>query len=813
MSLQALNSALTGLRVAQQQLNILSNNIANVGTPGYTRKILPQSTQTLSTGEGIGVLSDVVIRKVDMNLTRDLWTQVSSVSTNEVKARYLTSIEAFNGPPDKELSIAAYISALKDQFSALSDIPEDTFQLQATLNQAISVSNKFNEFGELITQLRQDAQDEITTSINTINAALEQIADLNTQIKNATSVERSSADLQDRRDEAIKKLAEELSITYFSRGDGVIVVQTSTGVELASESASPLSFAPTAITPTTTYPANVAGVYADGTASDPGSFDITQTNLGGRLGGLLELRDTTLLQYQAQLDEMAHKLALRFDAQGLRLFTDAAGVVPADTPPDPNAGPPATPVAYVGFASNIRVNQVVMNDLTLLQRGTYTSDKTIPAGSNEIIQRVLDYTFGTVNYQQAAGDIDLRVALPATDLQGWLGLYSANAVTGDVNLGSYPELDDGVVGSNTDLAEVLAEYFPNWPADDQVDITFTDPRTGLATTTITLDLSDADTNFPIGGGVTDALDQIIGEINAQILAQAVPAGFAASATRNSQGQLVLNSRSHITINASGAGGMGADALAALGFEEGTFNTSDPYFDVQVGNDDPVRITIEPGDTEAELVDKLRWDSGTQTGVYGLSVDLDGATGFLTLRPGMDATNGGPAFGGSLRVIGGSFTTDTPTNPVLGALPENVDIVTALFGSYTVNGGDVTEIAAVTDVPYQSETANGSGVYVSYRTQYLGQAADASTNILAATNIIDYGQKVINRQTQDLIIAQNAQSDDTTLRDLLQRRLIDESGVNIDEEMSNLIVIQTAYAAAARAVTAADEMFDELMNSL
>ena len=47
MSLGALDAALSGLRVSQQQLNVISNNIANVGTEGYTRKILPQSTQAV----------------------------------------------------------------------------------------------------------------------------------------------------------------------------------------------------------------------------------------------------------------------------------------------------------------------------------------------------------------------------------------------------------------------------------------------------------------------------------------------------------------------------------------------------------------------------------------------------------------------------------------------------------------------------------------------------------------------------------------------------------------------------------------------
>ena len=68
--------------------------------------------------------------------------------------------------------------------------------------------------------------------------------------------------------------------------------------------------------------------------TDP-AVDITALMPGGKLGGLLELRDEIFPKQTAQLDELAHKLAYRFDQQGLRLFTDASGNVPADTAPDP----------------------------------------------------------------------------------------------------------------------------------------------------------------------------------------------------------------------------------------------------------------------------------------------------------------------------------------------------------------------------------------------------------------------------------------------------------------------------------------------
>jgi len=383
MSFQGLQAALSGLRVAQQQLTVISNNVANATTPGYTRKILPQSSQVVNaTGQIMGVQSDTMIRKVDLNLEKELWTQVSTVGSFDVKAAYLDTIEKFHGPTNKERSIAAQIAELKDKFAALSDSPSDGFLLQSTLAQAQQVAQKFNEFGNLITDMRNDAQDEIVAAVGQINDLLTTISELNRDIKGDGNSRRSTAALQDKRDEAIKELSGLISITSFMRGDGVIVIQTSLGTQLTDENPTEVFFDPTIIGPTTTYPASVSGIYVGG---DPltnlASVDITATNVGGKIGGLIDLRDNILVQYQAQNDELAHKLALRMEAQGLRLFTDSSNTVPSDAPPDISIIPPVA-VSYVGFASVVRVNQNVIDDIRLLQQGTYTSDISIPPAPN-----------------------------------------------------------------------------------------------------------------------------------------------------------------------------------------------------------------------------------------------------------------------------------------------------------------------------------------------------------------------------------------------------------------------------------------------
>ena len=44
-------------------------------------------------------------------------------------------------------------------------------------------------------------------------------------------------------------------------------------------------------------------------------------------------------------------------------------------------------------------------------------------------------------------------------------------------------------------------------------------------------------------------------------------------------------------------------------------------------------------------------------------------------------------------------------------------------------------------------------------------------------------------------------------------LLDESGVNLDEELANMIKFQHGYAAASRFITAVDEMLDVIINRM
>ena len=793
MGLAGLDAALSGLRISQQQIGVISNNIANVSTPGYTRKILPQSSQAIE-GVTVGVLGETIIRHVDLNLQRDLWTQISGVGELDVQQAYLSRIEQFHGPPDRELSIAAEISRLKDSFVTLADSPEDSFLLAATVNQATDVANKLNDLSNLITTLRNDAQADIQSTVNRVNALLEQVADLNKQIQVNTNLGRTTAILEDKRDEAIKELSGLIDISFFKRGDGVLVVQTNLGVQLADQRAEQLFFDPAPISPANSYPDSVAGIFVGDPASNPGAVDITGSFPGGRIGGLIELRDSIFPKQMAQLDELAHKMALRFESQGLRLFTDSSGNVPADTAPDPSAGPPPLAVTYVGFSSTIRVNSAIIADNSLLQQGTVATDIPIQPGSNEVISRVLEFTFGDVDFQQAVGNIDLRGSLAGGGpfaLQDWLGVFSENTITSTRDIASI----------GPDLITTIGGPFAV-PGADTFSITIDPGAEGPGP--IGPLLIDMNAIPPAGNATAVDLATFIDGLDPNI-----------SATLNSFGQLEITSRWDINIADVNMGQTGFDFL---GLPQGTIDAIDPYFDIQVGTDAPVRITILPGDDENDLIDKLILDPAIpgDVGVPGLAYDAVtfAATGELILRPGDDFAN--PVFGGSIKITSGPFQVDAALAEaniaVPGTLANGVSFVSSLFGSFSI-GPPVQDTSPISSTSYGSEISAANTNLISFRGDFLGPGADISTNLIGSNRLIDFAQKMVNEHSQQILLNENRLADEKTLQDVLQTQLLNDSGVNLDEELSNLIIFQTAFAASARVINAVDQMFQELLDAV
>ena len=76
---------------------------------------------------------------------------------------------------------------------------------------------------------------------------------------------------------------------------------------------------------------------------------------------------------------------------------------------------------------------------------------------------------------------------------------------------------------------------------------------------------------------------------------------------------------------------------------------------------------------------------------------------------------------------------------------------------------------------------------------------------------DYAAAVLGMNSAQAANADSALQSNQFLYADIKAKAESVSGVNLDEEMAKLVVLQNAYAAAARVISTTSEMFDVLVN--
>ncbi len=682
-----MNIALSGLRTAQLQLDVASNNIANANVEGYTRKYLPTRSVVLGSSQTVfGVSTETLKRDMDTALRRDYWQQINRENYLAIQSNYLNKVQLFHGASDSEDSISNLITNLESSFVRLASSPDDNFLQQQVVNQASLTAQRFNDFSDFINNTRNDIQAEIETAVTQVNSLLESIATLNSAIRTADISGASTANIEDRRDNAIAELNSLVKVSTFTRSDGVVVVQVGQGTVIVEETAETLFFSNTTIGSTNTANSVFVG--------DANGFDLSSVNIGGELGALLELRDETLTGYQAQIDELAHKLTLRFAEQGLEMFQDSDGSIPGNNVND-----------YLGYAGRMKVNPDVIDDISLVRDGT-EAGLSSGIASSEFIQKILDYTFGSSQAVNVTGTADLTAA---PDLFTALGISAVSRVSGTEDI-----ISIGVLDSHDDIGTGQTFSIQSGVAPGQT--------------------------FTIGAG--DTAQDLVNAINTAF-------GGTVTASLSSGGQIGIEGSEDLTIS---LGTLSADGLSALGLDVGVTAAVDPSFTIELSTGNPVEVSISSTDDANDLINNLN-------AINGVSASL-GPGNVLYIEP----TNGGD----------------------LKLLNSNGDLLSALGVTY---GVIEHEPMATTN---------------------LGASGEVDSRIASADFIGDYASRMINIHSSDYNDAVSSQELEADYRVLLDKTIKDRFGVDIDQEVAEIIEIQANYSAAARVVTAAQELFDELL---
>jgi len=297
----ALNAAISGLGANQKQMQVISGNVSNAGVEGYTRKIAPQETNLVGTSTNGGVEVNEVQRRVDEFLRTRIRDAESELSFDKTKQEYFKRVQDFFGTLDSNSNLSNSIDELRQSVEDLSINPENAAAQADVVRKAQEVTGQFRQFSQQTQDLRAEADLQIKNAVTAINENLREIKDLNTQIAQAEGAGKSSAELRDKRDVALKELSQHMDVSTFERNTGELVVVTddSNARQLVDGTAAELTFDASGSLGSGENGGPVE--YADGTNVDADS-------IGGRLGALLQMRDQDLANFQADLDRLAAQM-------------------------------------------------------------------------------------------------------------------------------------------------------------------------------------------------------------------------------------------------------------------------------------------------------------------------------------------------------------------------------------------------------------------------------------------------------------------------------------------------------------------------
>ena len=202
----ALAIASGGLANISRQLDVVSQNVANAGTPGYSREVASQQSVTAD-GVGMGVRSLPTRRETDDLLQAGLLAQNAAVGGLTTRQTALAAIDPLLGTPGQGNDLPSLLGKLQDGFSALAGSPDSQSGQQQVVIRAQTLANSINTLAAGYATQRQGAQDALVRDVATVNAVLGTIGTLSDQIVTLKAAGQSTADLENRRDAALTGLS------------------------------------------------------------------------------------------------------------------------------------------------------------------------------------------------------------------------------------------------------------------------------------------------------------------------------------------------------------------------------------------------------------------------------------------------------------------------------------------------------------------------------------------------------------------------------------------------------------------------------
>lgn len=309
----SLGTAISGLQATQIGIGVISQNVANADKTGYVRRTV--STNDTYAGGAVGTNSTAVQRLLDQVVQRQLWQESSGAAYTAARADVLGSLDQLYGAPGSTTALDSVYSSFTSALQALQNDPASYTNRAAVLDAASQLAQRLNGLSAGVQTLRTEAETGIANAVTQVNELLNALTTVNGRIATGQN-DSNTADLRDQRDLIVAELSQYIDIRTSEDARGNLTIVTTSGAQIFDGR------------PSVTFGFDQRPVLGAQSlwSSDPaqrgvGTITLTDNSgnsidavankafRSGEIAAFIELRDKTLVQAQAQLDEIAAQLS------------------------------------------------------------------------------------------------------------------------------------------------------------------------------------------------------------------------------------------------------------------------------------------------------------------------------------------------------------------------------------------------------------------------------------------------------------------------------------------------------------------------
>ena len=330
------------LAANQLGITISGQNIANVNTPGYSRRgvQLAESVQTGANGStvGNGVTVAGLTSFRDNFIQSRIQTETGIAGTLTARRDALTPVETtLQGTDNGGLQ-----NALNNFFGSFRDLeanPNSVPLRSLVVQRGANLASAFQTTRGSLDDIRNSSDAQIRSTVDQVNGIATKVADLNQQIQTAETSGVEASSLRDQRTELVNKLSELTGSKSVDNSDGTVTLTIGEGRPLVQGNTA------FALGVTSTPPLGLASITING---QPAVFN------EGTIAGLQSAITDTTSQIDA-LDGLAASVVQRVNT-----------IHTSGTDLDGNAGVNFFDASVPVTAANISVNAAVVGNSRLV---------------------------------------------------------------------------------------------------------------------------------------------------------------------------------------------------------------------------------------------------------------------------------------------------------------------------------------------------------------------------------------------------------------------------------------------------------------